>query len=301
MSKSWKDLVLVALALFEAALVAHGTLTFGHYPLWVHVLLGAFLVFLNCTNYQCVAHNFIHTPFFSAKWLNFVFAHLNTLALGIPQTLYRIQHFHHHKYNNDAKGADGQTLDHSSTYRYGSNGREESLWTYALLGPLKTDVPYFVGQVLKQQRGASLLSETLLLIAAITCLGVLAPSGLLYFFLPVWYLGQAAALGENYMEHHLAVPGNRKTDSVSCYNAFYNWLWFNNGYHQEHHLRPQVHWTEIPSVRALLPDERQRRVVRGAHWFNFRWNGYVPEKARLIRLGQATHEVPSQQLVESNQ
>jgi fatty acid desaturase len=43
---------------------------------------------------------------------------------------------------------------------------------------------------------------------------------------------------------------------------------FEFGYHQEHHYRPQVHWTRIPEVKKLLPSESQRRVVRWAHWFN---------------------------------
>lgn len=66
------------------------------------------------------------------------------------------------------------------------------------------------------------------------------------------------------------VPGDRRTDSVSSYGWFYNLIWFNNGYHQEHHYRPQTHWTRVKALRAnMLPDE-QRRVVRGAHWFNLK-------------------------------
>ena len=100
-------------------------------------------------------------------------------------------------------------------------------------------------------------------------MGVLNPRGLLLFYLPVWYFGNAAAQAENYLEHYGAIPGNRKTDSVSSYGRLYNLIWFNNGYHQEHHYRPQTHWTRVPEVRELLPPESERRVVRGAHWFNF--------------------------------
>jgi fatty acid desaturase len=100
-------------------------------------------------------------------------------------------------------------------------------------------------------------------------IGILNLPGLVFFYLPVWYLGNAAAQAENYLEHHGAIPGNRKTDSVSSYGRLYNLIWFNNGYHQEHHYRPQLHWTRVPGLRALLPPESDRRVVRGAHWFNF--------------------------------
>jgi fatty acid desaturase len=90
------------------------------------------------------------------------------------------------------------------------------------------------------------------------------------FLLPVWYGGQVLALAENWLEHHRATPGNRMADSVSCYGRIYNLIWFNNGYHQEHHFRPTVHWTRIVGVRGeMLPDD-QRQIVKGAHWFNWR-------------------------------
>ena len=60
-----------------------------------------------------------------------------------------------------------------------------------------------------------------------------------------------------------ASPGSN--DSVSCYSRLYNFVWFNNGYHQEHHFRPQVHWTELPTLHPQMLPESERRVVRGWH------------------------------------
>jgi len=277
MSNSWKDLWLVLLSFVEVSLLAFTTLAFGTVSSWFVFASGVVLVFLNCTNFQCIAHNFLHTPFFRSKALNQAYSLFNTLALGVPQTLYRSQHLHHHKYNNDAKDAAGTTQDQSSTYRCSrSPTSEESIITYALLGPFRTDVWRFSQDARKHQRGALLLVETLWFVLFATVLGVLNPRGLLWFFLPVWYFGQVAALAENYLEHHLAIPGNRLTDSVSSYGKLYNWVWFNNGYHQEHHFRPQVHWTQIRKLREQMLPESQRRVAPGAHWFNFSWNGQLP-------------------------
>ncbi len=94
-------------------------------------------------------------------------------------------------------------------------------------------------------------------------LAYLHPMFFVKFVLPVWFLGQAAALAENYLEHHYAIPGNRGTDSVSCYNRLYNWLWFNNGYHQEHHCKPTVHWTQVPELRKEMLPETERRWCAG--------------------------------------
>ena len=84
----------------------------------------------------------------------------------------------------------------------------------------------------------------------------------LMFLLPVWFLGQAAALAENYLEHHKAAPGDARTNSVSCYNPLYNFFWFNNGYHQEHHCKPAVHWTKVKDVRGeMLPPRIWEQAV----------------------------------------
>ena len=42
---------------------------------------------------------------------------------------------------------------------------------------------------------------------------------------------------------------------TSHYGKWYNRLCFNDGYHAEHHARPNVHWTELPARR-----ERAERV-----------------------------------------
>jgi fatty acid desaturase len=265
------DALLVGLALAQGALLCYGALTAGSLPwaatggLW---LLCAFLV---CTNYQCVAHNLIHNPFFSSRRLNSAFAVLNSPLIGAPQTLYRIHHLHHHRYNNDAPDpATGTTRDFTSTWRYGRPpGEEEGLLTYALFGYFRSDFCYLLAEAKRRGLRGQVAAETLAVLGAALAIGLANPLGLVAFYLPVWFLGTVAAQAENYLEHHGALPGNRKTDSVSCYGGLYNLVWFNNGYHQEHHYRPQVHWSRLPTVKALLPPEAERRVVHGAHWFNF--------------------------------
>ena len=62
------------------------------------------------------------------------------------------------------------------------------------------------------------------------------------------------------------------TNSVSAYGKLYNFVWFNNGYHQEHHFRPGTHWMDLPKVRKELPSDEDRQVIKnGSHLSNF-WN-----------------------------
>lgn len=86
------------------------------------------------------------------------------------------------------------------------------------------------------------------------------------------YLGMCAAAAENYCEHLNGIPGDGKRDSVSVYNRIYNFLWFNNGYHQEHHYRPGVHWLDIAEVTSWLPPPGERYCARYCHFTNFRLN-----------------------------
>ena len=42
-------------------------------------------------------------------------------------------------------------------------------------------------------------------------------------------------------------PANIFTNSITCINTPYNKKCFNDGYHIGHHLRPSLHWTEMPN------------------------------------------------------
>ena len=262
-------LVLVAIAQF-AVLVA-GALSYGAVHWSVTLGLGLVSVFLICTNFQCVAHNFLHNPFFRNERLNMAFSVFNSLLIGGAQSLYRIHHLHHHKYNNDLPDPQtGATQDFTSTWRYGRPPtQEESIITYSLFGYFRSDFSHLFGEAKRRRLLGPVVVEFAAIAAMIALFGVFNFWGLLLFYVPVWFFGNAAGMAENYLEHYGATPGNRKTDSVSCYDSLYNFVWFNNGYHQEHHYKPQVHWTHIRDIKQLLPPESERRVVRGAHWFNF--------------------------------
>ena len=63
------------------------------------------------------------------------------------------------------------------------------------------------------------------------------------FFLGVYVPGYLAGLGLCSLQGHF--EHNRGT--TSHYGWLYNWCFFNDGYHAEHHLRPGEHWTRLPS------------------------------------------------------
>lgn len=78
------DLLLVALAaLHGVALLAVPTVPLIAIGIW--------------WNSNTIAHNFIHRPFFRTRSLNVTFSAVQSVTMGIPQTLWRSRHLAHHK------------------------------------------------------------------------------------------------------------------------------------------------------------------------------------------------------------
>ena len=113
------DGLLVLLAFVQLAVLLDGAITFGTVPRWHSLAAAAVSIYLMSTNFKCIAHNFIHNPFFRSRRLNGTYSVLNSLLIGGPQVMYRLHHLNHHRYNNDAPDpVSGATSDLSSTWRY---------------------------------------------------------------------------------------------------------------------------------------------------------------------------------------
>src|SRR5205814_9568723 len=83
-----------------------------------------------------------------------------------------------------------------------------------------------------------------------------------------YYLGWVLSYAQGYWEHYDAKPGDHYANSVSSYHRLYNLLWFNNGYHQEHHWDPKHHWTRMHQLHEQLRPrlvEHGTRMLRGPH------------------------------------
>ncbi len=79
-----------------------------------------------------------------------------------------------------------------------------------------------------------------------------------WFFLtvyaPAWAAGLCLCALHGHYEH--------ARGTVSHYGALYNVLFFNDGYHAEHHARPGLHWTRLPAARGAAPASRWPAVLR---------------------------------------
>jgi len=112
-----------------------------------------------------------------------------------------------------------------------------------------------------RQRGQAkwqgqLLVEAILVAALWTTLVAFAPG----FFLLTYLPGYLAGFGLCYVQgHHEHARG-----TTSHYGKLYNFLFFNDGYHVEHHERPGEHWTSL--WRRKKPQAQASRWPAVLRW-----------------------------------
>jgi hypothetical protein len=84
--------------------------------------------------------------------------------------------------------------------------------------------------------------QTTLVLSLWLAIASRAPTFFLSVYVPGYVAGLMLCAMHGYYEH--------ARGGTSHYGKWYNRLCFNDGYHAEHHARPNVHWTQLPSHRA---------------------------------------------------
>lgn len=103
-------------------------------------------------------------------------------------------------------------------------------------------------------------------------------------YLPGYGLGLILCYLHGYLEH--------AGGTTSHYNAVYNFSFFNDGYHVEHHTRPGRHWTQLPQLRATTArTSRWPAVLRWIDALNLELMENIALRSRLLqRFLLASHE-----------
>ena len=133
--------------------------------------------------------------------------------------------------------------------------------------------------------------ETALVAALWFTLARLWPDFFLTTYLPGWAIGLGLCQLHGHYEH--------ARGTTSHYGRVYNLLFFNDGFHVEHHRQPTAHWTEL----AAAPDStvltsRWPAVLRWLDAFSLAGlERLVLRSPRLQRFVLATHERAVRRLV----
>lgn len=110
-------------------------------------------------------------------------------------------------------------------------------------------------------------------------------------YLPGWLIGLGLCQLHGYFEH--------ARGTTSHYGRLYNLLFFNDGYHIEHHARPQEHWTRLPlRPRANGHGSRWPACLRWLELFGLEsLERIVLSSPRLQKFVLAQHERAFRQLL----
>jgi fatty acid desaturase len=238
------------------------------------LILGFIYSLMVNANINGIGHNFIHNPFFRSKFLNRAFGITQSIACCFSQTMYDAVHMQHHKGNSDRQDENGDTVDWLSIYRHSHDDEAESPWRYVFLSFFRDDVGAIRRELRKRGNGDVFCGNVELAAFATTLLIMFFFNWkyVIFFMVPFWYLGHCFSYLNGYYRHYGANPDKPIAWGVSSYGKIYNWLFFYNGYHAEHHFRPKVHWTKMEGFRQSIADLQKQegvRTIKRAHMLGF--------------------------------
>jgi fatty acid desaturase len=257
------DAVAVLSGVLHFAYVVTFFFVFPHAPWWLLICMGLVYSVSVSWNINGVSHNHIHNPFFRSRILNRLFSIMESVTLGISQTFYKHVHHRHHMGNSDRPDENGHCHDWISIYRHGHDGEPENPWSYIFLSYLREDPKVIYAEIKRRSRVEARwgLIEIAVLGATIA-IGFFLNWKFWLFFLPFYYLGHCCTYLNGYFLHYGGNPDKPIAWGVSSYNKLYNLLWFNNGYHAEHHFRPKLHWTKMKQFHEEIAEAQRREGVR---------------------------------------
>lgn len=113
---------------------------------------------------------------------------------------------------------------------------------------------HHAGRAWSFRGSVQLWAEAALLLALWGSIATLAPEFLAFGYVPGLLLGLFLCHVQGHFEH--------ARGTTSHYGRLYNLLFFNDGYHVEHHHRPARHWRELPRDRIDKGASRWPPVLR---------------------------------------
>lgn len=267
------DAVPVLAAIFHCVYFFGMFYLFPRVPLWLMLILGFIYSVSISWNINGISHNFIHNPYFRSPLLNRLFSVLESITVAFSQIFYECIHMQHHKGNADRPSENGETVDWISIYKHGHDGDAEHPLKYTFLSFFRED-PKTVYRELKRKNPRDAfwgVTELTLFVSTFVILGVFNWR-YICFLVPFWYFGHCLSYLNGYYRHYGGNPDEPLAWGVSSYHKLYNWLWFFNGYHAEHHFRPKVHWTRMQALRDQIVEQQRAagvRVIKPPHALAF--------------------------------
>tara|TARA_R110002073_G_scaffold5624_12_gene34641 strand:+ start:5850 stop:6815 length:966 start_codon:yes stop_codon:yes gene_type:complete len=228
-----------------------------------------------------ISHNHNHRATFKSPRWNHLFGHVLTLFYGYPTLMWVPTHnLNHHQFVN-------RPGDATATWRYTN---KHSIWvvlSYPFVSGYFQSFPIreYIEKVKtrKPKLYARIRFQYVVWMGGYIGLGVLAAvlyhnqqTGLglyLWFFsviLPA-ILSSTVIMFFNFIQHIHTDAWSEHDHSRNFTGWWFNFLFFNNGYHTAHHDHPGMHWSELPRAHAAIAATIDPQLnERNLFWFVFR-------------------------------
>lgn len=201
------------------------------------LFMGPFILMLHCTS---------HRRLFKQKhnWMNNIIPWVLGPFFGESPETYFTHHMGMHHPENNLEN------DLSSTMSYQRDCCKD--FTKYFLKFFFLVIPdlsqYFIKKKRTKLLKRTLIGESSWFIMAII-LGIINLQATLFIFLIPFCFTRLMMMAGNWAQHAFIdanEPGNCYRNSITCINSHYNKQCFNDGYHIVHHIKPHIHYTEMP-------------------------------------------------------
>lgn len=216
-------------------------------PLWLVIVSTVCLMPLQGAAIAC-NHNQHHRNFFKAKGFNRSLELALYFQTGTTPYTWTLHHVigHHKNYLNPTKD--------TSSWHF-ANGKVMNRWQYCLYNTIMIYPGAFrVGQTHPKtfRRFLNwLVISNLILVALIIANPIQA---LIVFVIPM--LLALIWLVDTTYDHHANLDvADELTATHNCINPLYNLFTSNLGYHTAHHMKPSIHWSELPALHETIKDQ----------------------------------------------
>ncbi|MFT4625523.1 MAG: fatty acid desaturase [Myxococcota bacterium] len=251
-------------------------------PLW---LATATLAFVGAVS----THNVMHSPMFSRRWMNCAWRGVQTLWYGQPVSVFvPVHNQSHHRHVQSRR-------DLTRTTRVDLGWQLANLvvgtqWQLAAKRGLDA---WFATRPRSRIR-RHLRQEGLLLIAFYGVLLALDWRSTLVFVWAPHLVASAGIRAVNYLQHDgCAYDASGFDHSRNFVGRPLNWLFLNNGFHTVHHLRPGVHWSQLPALHAELVAPHIHPALEVQSFGPWFWHHMVWPGLRIRYDGQPYEGQPS--------
>jgi len=217
--------------------------------LWVALPLLALtccLAFLGAV----ITHNTVHAPVFRSRKLNRLFQVVLTLMYGHPVSAFVPGHnLSHHRFTESERD-----VIRTSKARFRLHCLNLLCFFFIVSRDVVREEFRYIRAARRTRRSwyrQLCLEGSVFILSSAALLWLDWWKFVLYFALPSFYASWGI-ITMNLLQHDGCDATHPYNHSRTFVGRTINWITFNNGYHGVHHLKPSLHWSELPKAHQEL-------------------------------------------------